>query len=190
MKSLYLCLFFAVSGAAAAAGGGGDGHSGLPIKTLLIQLMNFTPFALLLFFLLKKPVSLFFAARKRDFFKMEKQAQEEERQAQAEHKRLKARLAEQTEREKTAKALALKAAERFKQKKALEIQETEASFEREKQFFVRLEEEKAYANLLQTLTQAISKEAEGRLKVSALKDKIFHQKIRQDFLSRLPLKKL
>ena len=193
-----LCLLLALSAKTALAAGGAAADriaadriaaDGLPLKTLLIQLMNFTPFVLILFFLLKKPVSHFFSERRRDFLKMQNQALEEEKQARAEYKKQKALLEEQTEREKTAKAFALKEGERFRQKKARELQETEAAFEREKQFFVRLEEEKAHADLLKTLTRAIACEAKKRLKTSAREDAGFQEKIRQDFLGKLRLNK-
>ena len=188
-----LCLYlaFAFAGAlkaaeALAAGGSGasGAEAGIPLKILLIQLVNFTPFALLLFFLLKKPVSRFYAERKRDFLKMEKQALEEETQARAARDRQKELLKEQINREKTAKAFALKEGERFKRKKALEIKEAEASFEREKRFFIRLEEEKAHADILKNLTGAISKAAAQKLRAEGSNDKGFHQRLRRNFLSQ------
>ncbi len=62
MKSLITLVSFASTAAFAAGGAHGDAHGGIPFDVTL-QAINFVLFAVILFFVLKKPVRNFFSGR-------------------------------------------------------------------------------------------------------------------------------
>lgn len=156
---------------------------GIPIKTLLIQLINFVPFALLLVYFTRKPLSLFFSKRSEDFLEMENKAKEYELEKQKEYDLEEQKLKDIKERQQSVAHRAAAEGERYKAKKQKELKALQARLEREKNVFIKLEEAQTQSQLLGQLKQGIVKSAREKLESESL-EKSFHQNLQKDFLRR------
>ena len=175
-----ISLIFCFSAVAA----GGVATEGIPIKTLLIQTLNFVVFLVLLVYFLKSPILNFFKKRREDFLELEKKAKEFEKDKQTEYEFQKQKLEDMKQQEQNVVRKAQKEGERYRQKKERELQEFKERLEREKKFFIQLEQAHAKRDLLQIIKQTIVKKAEDHLKKESLKES-FHQKIQEDFFKKV-----
>ena len=105
-----LCFLFSFSASAAT----GE----IPIKTLFIQFINFVPFALLLVYFTRKPLSFFFSKRRQDFVEMEDRAKEYELAKQKEHALEEQKLNDIKSQQQSVAHRAAEEGERYRGKKA------------------------------------------------------------------------
>ncbi len=141
---------------------------GFPAREVFFQVFNFLLFATALFFLLRKPIQVFFHKRQEEFFAFEKQALQLEREKQIEKESWEKKIQTLNEQEKNIKQKAKEEGERFISQKKEEIKALKLRLKKEADFFLHLEREKSKRELFKTWKGKIIESAKIELKNQAL----------------------
>ena len=158
-------------------------------QVIFFQLLNFSVFLFLFFFLLRKPVKTFFHRRQKEFFAFEEQALNLEKEKQQQKKLWDSKLFDLTEKEKNIKEQAKKEGERFKSQKKKELKELSESLKKTSAFLLSLEKEKLKRESFKYWKAQLVEKTRTELNNQAL-SKDFQKKEQKGFLNLLKLKKL
>ena len=111
-------------------------------KAIFIQVFNFSIFAFLFLFLVKKPLQTLFHNRQKDFFAFEEQALKLEKEKQVEKAEWDSKLQDLDNKEKNIQKQAQTEGERFRAQKQKELTELSRRLRKTSEFFLNLEREK------------------------------------------------
>jgi len=157
----HLCLALFVSSTFAE-------NSNRPTQEISFQSLNFILFVIGLVWLLKKPLSKFFKARKQNFLAFESQARKEESENKKILESWKAKIQELDFKSKTIKETATKEGQIFLNKKNQELQAFKEQLEAEKNFVAQLEFAKIKKEFLKSQQTELVKRATKHLKKESL----------------------
>ena len=134
-----------------------------PAKEIFFQIFNFSIFVMILFFLMRKPIKVFFHKRQEEFFAFEKQAFQLEKEKQEELKTWEKKIQVLRDQEKEIEKKAQAEGEKFVFQQKEEIRTLKIRFKRESDFFLRLEREKSKRELLEKWKDKVISETSKNL---------------------------
>ena len=175
--SLTVCIFFLPFSAYA-------GGELFPLKEILVQVFNFSIFALAFGFLVRKPIKTFLHKRQKDFFSFEEQALQLEKEKQKENSFWEEKIERLKEQERGIKQKAKTEGERVALQKKEELKLLENQLKKSARFLIHLETEKAKKNLIDKWQNNLAHQTGLDLKeLSQSLD--FQQKQFKDFLKQV-----
>ena len=154
---LLLFLFLFPASAFAAS-------EGFSVKELAIQIFNFSIFFTALIFLTRKPLGAFFHKRQKDFISFEEQAIHLEKERQREKKEWGEKLTTLEKQEQGIQQKAQTEGERWFFQKKEELKSLKIRLQKEADFLIHLEKEKAKRELLQQWKDKVIQSAQQDLK--------------------------
>lgn len=157
---------------------------GFPLKEILIQVFNFSVFAIVFVFLVKKPIGAFFHKKQKDFIAFEEQALQLEKEKEKEQKEWDKKLMDLEQKEKSIQQSAQQEGERLLAQKKEELKNLSNQLKSTAEFFIRLEREKLKRNLIQKWRSKVAEEAEEDLKQQP-KTSDFQNKRLKEFLKQM-----
>ena len=119
-----------------------------PLKEILVQVFNFSIFALAFGFLMRKPIQAFLHKRQKDFFSFEEQALQLEKEKEKENFIWEEKLKKLKEQEEGIKQKAKMEGEKFAVQKKEELKLLENQLKATGHFLIHLETEKAKKDLI------------------------------------------
>lgn len=159
-----------------------SGTSQLPVKDILVQLLNFSLFFICLFVLIRKTVQAFVQKRREEFFQFEKQAKTLEQDLKQELESWNQKINEAQQQENSLQQQAEQEGAKFLLKKQQELKELKTRLKTETDFFLKLEKSSLQKDVLkkwkdkliflsrnQLTTQAKSKELQQQAYNNTLK---------------------
>jgi len=158
--------------------------SSFPLREITVQVFNFSVFAIVLFFLVRKPIKLFFHKRQEEFFSFEKQSARLEREKKKELEAWEKKLEILKEQKKYIQKKAQSEGEKVIFQRREEIKNLQNRLKKEAEFFLQLEKEKLRRELLKKWKDKITQKAGQELDKQA-KSSSFQQERFRDFLKQM-----
>ena len=153
-------------------------------KGVWVQAFNFSLFALALFFLIRKPVQIFFHKRQEEFFSFEKQTAEVEKKRKTELASWGKKLSELEKQESHIQQKAQAEGERLDLQKKEQLKSLKVQLTREADFLLNREREKAKKELLKKWKAHLAQSVRQELGEQALSPELKAQQI-QEFLNQM-----
>ena len=152
-----------------------------PAKEIFFQTFNFLIFAIVLFFLIRKPVKVFFHKRQEEFLDFEKQAFQLEKEKREEQKNWEKKIQALRDQEKGIEQKAQAEGKNFIFQRKEEIRTLRERLKKEADFFIRLEREKSKRGLLERWKNKVVEEARLELEKQALSPDFQKERLKDFF---------